>query len=390
MNIEEFKCKVDSMFPCKWENDYLKDMQTILDNYIEVVSCLDGIQNIVLSEIKELCTNILEVINLYYDGRRGEAFILFSSILNGSNGVAGLFSSIGNINIKETDLYFRARERKNGVEFSILDMFHIPLNKRGIVSTQRYSSPGYPCLYLGNSVYSCWEELRRPLFDTLMFSAYKVRYSFRVFDMRIPDISEYSNQMLEQTIKRIPLVLACSVSVKNSEDVFKPEYIIPQMLVETIICNNRKITQEQKSPIDVIWGIIYTSTHINNDFPYGRRFMENIVLPIIDTKNPANYCSHLASLFEISCPLCHEFESLKENTSRMFMINVGMNKSDEETIRERYEQSKMGYLEDKLREAHFETLPYLVIGCPENGIVLDHLGNPVTMEIRSSVPYTIE
>ena len=90
-------------------------------------------------------------------------------------------------------------------------------------------------------------------------------------------------------------MLACSFIVKNPSDVFKPEYVIPQMLIETIICNNRKITQCEKSRIDpdVIWGVIYTSTHISKDFPYGRHFLENIVLPVIESNNPSNYCHYL-------------------------------------------------------------------------------------------------
>ena len=96
--------------------------------------------------------------------------------------------------------------------------------------------------------------------------------------MRVPSDSDYASEALAQTIKRIPLMLACSFIVKNTSDVFKREYIIPQMLVETIISNNRKITQHEKSAIDpdVIWGVIYTSTHISNDFPYGKKFLENI------------------------------------------------------------------------------------------------------------------
>ena len=80
MKIEEFKNKVDSRFPCKWENDYLNDLQRNLDNYIEVVSSLNDIQENVITEIKDLKNHIIEIINLYYDGRRGEAFMLFRDI----------------------------------------------------------------------------------------------------------------------------------------------------------------------------------------------------------------------------------------------------------------------------------------------------------------------
>ena len=340
MKIEEFKREIDGMFPCKWVEDFLKDIQKTFDKYIGIVSCLEGIDTNVLDNIKHLCDSLIDVVNLYYDGRKGEAFIMFSTIMNGDRDTEGLFASIGSVDVNPEEFYYRARERKIGVDFSILDMFHIPLNNRGIVSTQRYSSPGYPCLYLGNSVYSCWEEMRRPVFNNLMFSAYKVKYPFKVFDMRVPNSSDYSFEELIQTIKRIPLMFACSFIVKNSSDVFKPEYIIPQLLVETIISNNRKIIQREKSAIDpdVIWGVIYTSTHINNDFPYGKRFLENIVLPVIQSNNTSNYCFCLASLFEISKPSCYEYESLKENTTRIYMEDVGIVKNEEEILREQYEQ----------------------------------------------------
>ena len=392
MTIENFQREVNAMFPCRWEDDFVQDVQKTFDLYISHVSGLDKIKEDVIGEIKALCTKLSDVLKLYYDGRKGEAYMKFSTIMNGDTEAEGLFASIGYVDVNPEEVYYRARERKIGVDFSIKDMFHIPLNKRGIVSTQRYSSPGYPCLYLGNSVYSCWEEMRRPVFNNLMFSAYKVKCTFKLFDMRVPSDSDYIPEALAQTIKRIPLMLACSFVVKNPSDVFKPEYIIPQMLVETIICNNRRITQHEKSEIDpdVIWGVTYTSTHISKDFPYGKKFLENIVLPVVQSSNPSNYCYFLASLFDISHPLCYEYESLKENTTRMFWETLDQEKTEEEILQEQYEQSKMGYLEEKLKTAKFETLPHIEIGCPTEGITLDYTGAPVLVEIRSSGPFTIE
>lgn len=393
MNTEDFRREIDAMFPCRWVEDFLQDIKNVFAKYIDIVSCLDGVDTAVLDNVKNLCDSLIDVVNLYYDGRKGEAFMLFSTILNGNTERDGLFSSIGCIDVNPDEFYYRARERKIGDDFSIKDMFHIPLNKRGIVSTQRYSSPGYPCLYLGNSVYSCWEEMRRPVFNNLMFSAYKVKYPFKVFDMRVPSYSDYSPEKLIQTINRVPLMLACSFVVKNSSDVFKPEYIIPQMLVETIICNNRRITQSEKSEIDpdVIWGVTYTSTHINKDFPYGKKFLENIVLPVVQSSNPSNYCYFLASLFDISHPLCYEYESLKENTTRVFLETLDQEKTEEKILQEQYEQSKMGYLEEKLKTAKFETLPHIVIGCPSKGILFPNVeGATINVPVRSSGPFTIE
>ena len=150
--------------------------------------------------------------------------------------------------------------------------------------------------------------MRRIPFDNLMFSAYKVKRAFKVYDMRIPsDVDYEESENLQNTLRRLPLVFACNVVVKNSEDIFKPEYIIPQMLLETIIYNNRKTTEKGMNILDlnVIWGVIYTSTHINNDFPYGKDYLQNIVLPIINSNDSQNYCQYLAALFYISKPLCY-------------------------------------------------------------------------------------
>lgn len=56
--------------------------------------------------------------------------------------------------------FYRMRkieDRRTNITYD--EMFHIPLNKRRMVTTQRYSTPGYPCLYLGKSIYTCWEEM---------------------------------------------------------------------------------------------------------------------------------------------------------------------------------------------------------------------------------------
>ena len=234
--------------------------------------------------------------------------------------------------------------------------------------------------------------MRRPAFNNLMFSAYKVRNPFRVFDMRIPGDSDYFPDRLIQTIRRIPLVLACGFVVNNYRDVFKPEYIISQLLLDTIICDSRRRTQREKSVIDldVIWGVLYTSTHISDDFPYGKHLLENIVLPVIESNKSSNHCYYLASLFDISKPSCYEYESLKENTSRMFWDTIDEEKTASEKVRQQYAQSKLGYLEERLKTAQFETLPHIMVGCPTDGITLDWTGSPVCVEVRSNDHFIIE
>lgn len=60
-------------------------------------------------------------------------------------------------------------------------------------------------------------------------------------------------------------------------------------------------------------------------------------------------------------------------------------------MQEQYNQSKMGYLEEKLRNSQFEILPHIVIGCPNKGIFLDNVeGASENVLIRSSGPFTIK
>ena len=258
----------------------------------------------------------------------------------------------------------------NGNISSIKDMFHIPNNMRGIVKTERFSAPGYPCLYIGNTVYDCWEEMGRPSFDDMVFSGFKVVREFKVYDLRKPAFSDYEKDRLHQTLLRLVYVIACQFKVCNREEPFKPEYIIPQMILELIISINRKKKEYDCGPYSLVWGVIYTSTHLSEDFPYREDFLENIAIPVIDTDN--THCNILASLFQISLPVCYRYEELKDNNTKNDQEKVDKNDTDINAI---YFSTKMGFLESRIIEnTKFEELPYIAIPCPDK-ILYDWKGN---------------
>jgi hypothetical protein len=62
-------------------------------------------------------------------------------------------------------------------------IFHVPFNLRHKVSSQRYSVPGLPCLYLGGSIWICWEELGRPSFHNLQVSRFAGAANSSVLDL---------------------------------------------------------------------------------------------------------------------------------------------------------------------------------------------------------------
>lgn len=385
MNSKRIKEGIKKMFPCKWDGNFIISLDSLFKDYLSLLS-EEECQSDIIKEIDIICRTIVDSVSLIFEGCHGEAYGVFSRLMNDSVDnilSTGLFSLPNCIQVHEGGHWYRARE-SDCKELSVLDLFHYPLDKRGKVSSQRYSCPGFPCLYLSSSTYGCWEELGRPDFDALFFSSYRVRNAFRVLDLRIPDVDNYDEIQLSRTLKLLPLIIACSFCVNNTEDVFKPEYIIPQLLMETIISNNHKKIKDNKTYLDedIIWGIMYTSIHISKDFNFGSKYLQNIVMPIIDTRNKSNYCSYLASSFDISTPMCFEYESMKRSVYRRYLCSGSSSAS--------YQETKMGYMESIMRNAEYKTLPHLVVFVPKDGIVLNPSGDPVNINIRSSGDFQVE
>ena len=98
--------------------------------------------------------------------------------------------------------------------------------------------------------------MQRPDTESTLFSVFKTIKSFKVVDMRIPTLQEYLVNA-EFYLKFFPLIIASTIPVINSEDIYKPEYLLPQMILEWVIEKRREI-----NAIDVY----YTSAFKNNEF----------------------------------------------------------------------------------------------------------------------------
>lgn len=124
---------------------------------------------------------------------------------------------------------YKCRENSKLFHFSKDEMFHIPYEKRNLVGNQRFSISGLPCLYLGGSSYICWEELGRKELSSTNYCGYSLKEDINMFDFLLP--VEISNP---HQIRRIVLILACSLAA-NRESLFKPEYILSQCILHTLI-----------------------------------------------------------------------------------------------------------------------------------------------------------
>ena len=399
MNINELHQYIEQLFPIKRNNDsFREDLSQVLKKYldnidsipVETVTYIPNWSDLKV-RIKKLITHIEKSVESYYLGMRNEAYRVLQSDIMGDDGI---INSIGlhtitkeeeTLDGKRSTYFFRARFFQDKNDKTYRDMFHIPLNMRGRVSTQRYSYPGYPCLYLGTSFYACWEELLRPRFDDVMFSGFKVTRTFKLFDLRIPAKTDFEEDKLSNVLLRLPLIIACSFPVWYPNDQFKPEYIIPQLLTEIIISNNRKAIEQNYVAIDeLVWGIIYTSTHNNESFGFGSDFQQNIALPVIQADRN-DYCHVLASLFALTQPTCNEYEEVKSMQPYLF----GAPPTDfEEKKRYAYSISKFAFIEGKLRSMPTKELPYLYVTKPK--ILIPQNGEGATCNVVSNQEWHIE
>lgn len=110
------------------------------------------------------------------------------------------------------------------------EMSHIPFELNHLVSNERFSISGFPSLYLGSSIYVCWEELHRPSFDFASTALFKARQNVKVIDLSEQDHYHFTREIFSDC-----LTLACSLSVNYPKAPFKPEYIIPQLLMQSFV-----------------------------------------------------------------------------------------------------------------------------------------------------------
>lgn len=108
----------------------------------------------------QLIVRVKEAIDHAYDGRPTKAYDSLDRELDSD---LKNFSEVLNIvEIPSGTNFYRIRIHKENYPLPNDSFFHIPFNLRGKVKTQRFSIPGFPSLYLGNSIYVYWEELKRP------------------------------------------------------------------------------------------------------------------------------------------------------------------------------------------------------------------------------------
>lgn len=253
------------------------------------------------------CDGLEEMYTEYYLGHQNKAYQAFKK---------ALLDQIKGMDIVTTILpkesLYRARKNVGNKDYKNNEMFHIKYGLRGKVQTQRFSFPGLPCLYLGCSSYVCWLELNRPQFDQFQVATIRQKdegKNFKVIDLCIHPLtyykelvqreekgnSEHDTLDLIQYLQWWPIMAACSISVKNEEDSFKPEYIFPQFMLQYLL--------EEINDEDCI-GIKYISIKAGKvskkQYESDYRTYTNFVIPIRTANENSNgFCDFLEKEFGI-------------------------------------------------------------------------------------------
>lgn len=291
-------------------------------NFLETIDSID--KGTIAKKIREhrdtlqkFCDGIVQSATTYYHGFPAKAYFEFEQSMKLLEPF--LFpEKSGMVTTLEFEPYYRARTGANR-QFERKEMFHMPFEKREYVTTQRFSVPGLPCLYLANSVYVCWEELRRPDINKMQVSRFKLEnYHIKFLDISMTP--SFLSKMLEVTtsseksegsseppamslndwdgivmsfIMKWPLIMSCAIKVKKLDGTFKPEYIFPQFLLQWVT-NNKQIS-----------GIKYFSVeaHLSSKIDHSQYI--NYALPI-KSFSDTGLCKKLVDSFSLTEPISWE------------------------------------------------------------------------------------
>jgi hypothetical protein len=314
--------KEELLIPKDYRSEYFPDfIAKQLDNYVKyyeenrpvIFKWIDHLPNDydwanMLESIKRLSQSIKESVNLYFNGDIFKATEIFNNSLNFI-----LFKDFNPIyDVPKNTIFYRSR-RDEKRSFDKGDMFHVKFEERNKISTNRYSIPGFPALYLGESTYVCWEESDRYRLRDLWFSRIENKEELKVikiqrFEDLLDEIEHIAddNDKLSHLCKYLiiyPLIIACTVKVKDQKNNFTPQYIIPQLLLQYIATF--------KDAGERIDGIMYLSSQVDYSKINGVKCY-NYVFPV-KTSLKKGFCDVLSKTFHISEPTSLEIEEIIHN-----------------------------------------------------------------------------
>lgn len=222
------------------DEDYYKDLVKKYKLLFDIAKKA-GADEESLKIIKKYCDKVKRSIRLYYDGSISKAHNVVRNLVKGcerdSLAVNTIINSEAFPGVKGGEIqFFRARLSDDAKTFKAKDMLHLPLSMRGKTGNYRFSIPGIPSLYLGNSSYACWIEMGCPPEYKFNVAPVVLDGEQKIFNLAVMSRNWFKLDELEEEkvhcwLKLLILMMATSYTVNESGRIFKSEYILSQSIM---------------------------------------------------------------------------------------------------------------------------------------------------------------
>jgi hypothetical protein len=334
-------------------------LENLFDNYLDLLQSINaqefsGVKATVANlehSARTLAASVVSAARASLDGHGHLAYQTISETLSKIDWTPfrrNLREPICSINLEDpfaAEVYsvnhpplFRIRSDRS--EFETLDrgdIFHVPFEKRRLVGNQRYSIAGLPCLYLGSSLWICWEELGRPALDSIWVSRFRIVRPVTVLDFQFPphqawrlyealcqgapNATDHSSEnalkvsfdldFIKAYLRCWPLIAACSIKRAQRCGSFVPEYIIPQLLLQWVA---------EEGLVD---GIRYFSVRTPTQGNHLRGH-SNCVFPV-KTISVQGHCAELKKTFALTDPISWEVLTALSLRTRSIITRKDLN-----------------------------------------------------------------
>lgn len=210
-----------------------------------LINISERFSNLVISTLQEYLNN----------GNPHKAYDVFNRIMNEENKEeVHKYLSFYLQFFKLQSHHYRIRTHIQNPETK--DLFHVPFQSRHNISSNRYSIPGHPTLYLSNSIFLAYKEFNSPDYTDCYVSKFTqdIYPEESLLDMRdYPKSSFFEDKYL--FLARWILTLSCSVKVGYPDSPFKPEYIISQIIFQWVK-NNIILGENKKKLLEYVIALL--------------------------------------------------------------------------------------------------------------------------------------
>lgn len=276
-------------FVVKKDLDYLSDLKR---KYRLILKKAEnsGADETSLKILQHDSKTICDALKAYYSGHISLAHTkiknLVKSCIDHPLAVNTINESTAFLGTPGTEIqFFRARTNDNPNGYSAKEMLHLPLSLRVKTGNYRFSLPGIPSLYLGNSSYVCWLETGMPTEHTFHVSPVLLDGTQKILNLAVMTRSLwYLNDLEENTVhcwlKLLIMMIATSYTVEEEKRFFKSEYIISQSIM--LACKELGLD-----------GIAYFSKRVKDEI-FGYAAINLALFAVYDKNNTySDICRHL-------------------------------------------------------------------------------------------------